>query len=131
MYLLKLVRKRDFRECVVLLFRAVPLVYRDSQARGQIGATVAGLHHSSQQCWILNLLIEARDQTCNLMVPGPDSFLLHHNRNSYRGRHLNDIPWQESQQTGKPLHVEKNEGSQPVSDKSFGLDSRKKLRPWQ
>ena len=26
------------------------------------------LHHSSQQCQILNALSEARDQTCNLMV---------------------------------------------------------------
>ena len=30
---------------------------------------VCDLHHSSQQCWILNPLSEARDQTCNLMVP--------------------------------------------------------------
>ena len=28
---------------------------------------VCNLHHSSLQCWILNPLIEARDQTCNLM----------------------------------------------------------------
>ena len=31
---------------------------------------VCDLHHSSQQYWILNLLSEARDQTCKLMVPG-------------------------------------------------------------
>ena len=30
---------------------------------------VCDLHHSSWQCWILNPLSEARDQTCNLMVP--------------------------------------------------------------
>ena len=30
---------------------------------------VCGLHHSSQQCWIPNPLSEARDGTCNLMVP--------------------------------------------------------------
>ena len=30
---------------------------------------VCDLHHSSQQRWILNPLSEARDQTCNLMVP--------------------------------------------------------------
>ena len=30
---------------------------------------ISDLHHSSQQCQILNLLSEARDQTCNLMVP--------------------------------------------------------------
>ena len=30
---------------------------------------VCNLHHSSWQCWILNPLIKARDQTQNLMVP--------------------------------------------------------------
>ena len=30
---------------------------------------VCDLHHSSQQRWIINPLSEARDQTCNLMVP--------------------------------------------------------------
>ena len=30
---------------------------------------VCDLHYSSQQRWILNPLSEARDQTCNLMVP--------------------------------------------------------------
>ena len=29
---------------------------------------ICDLHHSSQQCWILNPLSEARDPTCNLMV---------------------------------------------------------------
>ena len=29
-----------------LLFRATPMAYGGSQARGQIGATAAGLHHS-------------------------------------------------------------------------------------
>ena len=28
---------------------------------------VCDLHHSSQQCWILNPLRKVRDQTCNLM----------------------------------------------------------------
>ena len=56
--------------------------YGSSQARGQIRATAAGLHHShnnaglshiynlhhsSQQCWILNPLSEARDQIHLLM----------------------------------------------------------------
>mgnify|MGYP001273052241 CR=1 FL=1 len=36
------------------LFRATPVAYGSSQARGQIGAIDAGLHHSSQQCKILN-----------------------------------------------------------------------------
>ena len=31
---------------LVLLFRAVPLAYGGSQARDQIRATAAGLHHS-------------------------------------------------------------------------------------
>uniref|UniRef100_A0A8D0RRC0 Glycerophosphodiester phosphodiesterase domain containing 1 n=1 Tax=Sus scrofa TaxID=9823 RepID=A0A8D0RRC0_PIG len=31
---------------------------------------VCSLHHSSRQCWILNPLSEARDRTCNFMVPG-------------------------------------------------------------
>ena len=28
---------------------------------------ICGLHHSSEQCWILNPLIEAKDQNCVLM----------------------------------------------------------------
>ena len=32
-----------------LFFRVAPVAYGDSQARGQIGAAAAGLHHSSQQ----------------------------------------------------------------------------------
>ena len=35
---------------------------------------ICGLHHSSWQCWILNLLREARDWTCNLMVPSQIHF---------------------------------------------------------
>ena len=58
------------------LFRAIPMAYEGSQARGLIGATVAGLHqsptatqvpscicnlhHSSRQHWILNPLSWAR-----------------------------------------------------------------------
>ena len=65
--------------------RTTPLAYGSFQARGQIGATSAGLyhshsnagselclcdlHHSSQLCRILNLLSEARDRTCVLMDP--------------------------------------------------------------
>ena len=30
---------------------------------------ICDLHHSSQQCQIANSLGEARDRTCNLMVP--------------------------------------------------------------
>ena len=61
------------------------MAYGGSQARGPIGAIVAGLHHShsdagselclclhhsSGQRQILNPLSEARDGTHNLMVPG-------------------------------------------------------------
>ena len=35
---------------------------------------VCNLHHSSQQCQILNTLSEARDWTCNLMVPSQIHF---------------------------------------------------------
>ena len=63
--------------------RATPAAYGGSQARGLIGTEAAGLHqshsnagfephlrphHSSWQCWILNSLSKARDQTRNLMV---------------------------------------------------------------
>ena len=62
----------------ILLFRAAPTVYGGFQARGPIKATAAAtpdlsricdLHHSPWQRWILNPLIEARNQTCHLMVP--------------------------------------------------------------
>ena len=64
------------------LFRASTTACGSSQARDRIGAVAAGLtkatsmwdpswvcdlHHSSQQCWILNLLSEARDGICILM----------------------------------------------------------------
>ena len=43
---------------------------------------VCDLHHSSWQCQILNPLSEARNRTCNLMVPSWIRFLLRHDRNS-------------------------------------------------
>ena len=67
---------------VFCLFRASPLAYGGSQAMGRIGAIassyatatatqdpsrVCDLHHSSQQHWILNPLIEARNWTRILM----------------------------------------------------------------
>ena len=67
-----------------LLFRATPVAYGDSQARGPIGATAAGLHHStatsgpscicnlhhsSWQQQIFHPLSEARGRTHNLKVP--------------------------------------------------------------
>ena len=47
-----------------LFFSLTPVAYGGSQARGRIRAVSAGLHHSSQQRWILNPLSEARDWTC-------------------------------------------------------------------
>ena len=41
--------------------------YGNSQARGQIRATAAGLHQCSQQHQMLNPLGKARDRTCNVM----------------------------------------------------------------
>ena len=52
-----------------LLFRAPPVAYGGSQARGQIEATAAGLRHSSQQRQIPYPLSKARDRTHNLLVP--------------------------------------------------------------
>ena len=71
-----------FLFCFVLLFRDALEAHGSSQARGQIGATPAGLchshsntgsscicdlHRSSWQHWIPDPLSEARDQTCILM----------------------------------------------------------------
>ena len=58
---------------VYLLFRVSPAAYAGSQARGQIEAAVARLHHSSWQHRILNPLMEAKDGTCILM----DASLVH------------------------------------------------------
>ena len=63
-------------------FRAAPLAYGGSQARGQIGAIAAGLHHSSRQRRILNLLGEARDRTQILTDTSGVRNPLGHNRNS-------------------------------------------------
>ena len=68
----------------LFLFRATPMAYGGSQARGQIRGTAAGLHHSHSNArselvfnlhlspWqrqILNPLSKARDQTLLLMDP--------------------------------------------------------------
>ena len=60
--------------CLFCLYGAASVAYGGSQARNPIRATAAGLHHSSQQCRILNLLSEARDRTRNLMVPSQSRF---------------------------------------------------------
>ena len=55
--------------CLFVFSGATSMAYRGSQARGLIGATAAGLHHSSWQRRILNPLSKARAQTHNLVVP--------------------------------------------------------------
>ena len=47
--------------CLFAISWAAPAAYGGSQARGLIRAVAAGLHHSSQQRWILKPLSEARD----------------------------------------------------------------------
>ena len=48
----------------VLIGAAAPSLHH-SHTRPNL-SRMYNLHHSSQQCWILNPLSEARDQTCNL-----------------------------------------------------------------
>ena len=50
-----------------LLFKAAPIAYASSQARGQIRAIAPGLHHSTQQRQISEPLSKAREQTHILM----------------------------------------------------------------
>ena len=65
---------------LLLLFRASPMAYGSSQVKLELQlpayatatvtqdtSHVCDLHRSSQQCWILNPLREARDWTCILM----------------------------------------------------------------
>ena len=72
------------------LFRATPVAYGGSQARGPVRATAASLHHkhsntmyltcdchlhhSSQKCQFLNPLSETRGWNCNLIVPNQICF---------------------------------------------------------
>ena len=52
----------DFCLFVFFVFsRATPTAYGGPQAGGLIGAVATGLHHSSQQRWILNPLSKPRD----------------------------------------------------------------------
>ena len=44
---------------------------------------VCNLHHSSQQCQVLNPMIEAKDQTCVLMHTSQVLNPLNHNGNSH------------------------------------------------
>ena len=75
--------KGDVNFFFFCLFRPTPRAYGGSQAKSWIGATTAGLHHSSGQCQILNPLSEARDGTC-VRPCGYESgsFLLSHHGNS-------------------------------------------------
>ena len=66
-YSILLIRYRNYFFC---LFRAAPIAYGNSQARGWIGAAAASLCHSHSharselwQYWMLNPLSKARDQT--------------------------------------------------------------------
>ena len=78
-------------------FRAALAAYGSSQARGQIGAAgaayvtaiampdlshICDLHCSLRQCWILNPLREARDQTRILMDTSQVLDPLSHHMNS-------------------------------------------------
>ena len=53
--------------CLFLLFRATPTAYGDSQARGPIGVTAAGLHHSHS-----NAGSKPRLQPIPQLMPTPD-----------------------------------------------------------
>ena len=55
---------------VFFSFRATPEAHGSFQARGQIGAVAASLHHRSQQHQIPNPLSEAGGRTLNLMDTG-------------------------------------------------------------
>ena len=78
-----------FQSQLFFYFRACPMAYGGSQARGQIGASAAGLHHSHskagsepslqptsqlRQHRIPDPLSEARDGTCILMDPSQVHF---------------------------------------------------------
>ena len=47
--------------------------YATATARPNL-SRICDLHHTSQQCWILNPLNKARDRTRNLMVPSQINF---------------------------------------------------------
>ena len=51
-----------------LKLELLPLAYARATAMPD-ESQICNLHYSSRQCQILNPLSEARDRTCNLMVP--------------------------------------------------------------
>ena len=59
---------------MLLLFRATPVAHRSSQARGQIGAAAASVHHSHSKARSFNPLDETRDRIHILMDTGPCHF---------------------------------------------------------
>ena len=101
------------------LFRAAPMAYGSSQARGPIGAVATAtpdlshvykLHHSSQHRQILNPLSEARDcilmDTCQVLNP------LRHSRNSCASPfwwsvviNIKPNTWQQIQRTLSLKHI--------------------------
>ena len=62
------------------LFMAAPAVYGSSQARGQIGATAAGLYCSLWQCQVLVQLSRVRD-----WIPSSWTLCQIHNLLSHKG----------------------------------------------
>ena len=87
----------EFSFLSLFTFRAAPVAYGSSQAKGQIGAAAAGyttatampdpshfcnLHHSSWQCRILNPLSKAKDWTCIFMGASQIHFWLAANGSS-------------------------------------------------
>ena len=82
-----------FRKVFFFSFRAIPVIYRSSQARGRIIAAAASLCqpqqcgildlcHNLWQCQILNPLGKARDRTYVLMDTSRVLNPLSHNGNS-------------------------------------------------
>ena len=88
-----------YYQLIIYFFRAVPVAYGSSQARGQIETAAAGLQHSHSntgskshlqltlQLWqhrILNPLSKARDWICILMDTSHALNLLSHRGNSQK-----------------------------------------------
>ena len=65
---------------IYLLCRAAPTAYEGSQARGQIGATAAGLHHSHSNARSLTHCLRPGIEPATSWFL--DSFLLRHDGNS-------------------------------------------------
>ena len=106
-----------------VFFMAAPATYGSSQPRVQIGAAamatatqdpshICKLHHSSQQCWILNPQSKARDRTLLLMVTSWVLLItLSHNGNSksriFKTKALADRLVKDHQSKRQPRHTRK------------------------